>query len=172
MTIIELAVLIYVISCGAFTAHWMGKTYGFLYGVLGFILGAALSIIIPRTLFYLVDKWRPVRPLCRKGICKWDDYDVRGWDEDDERITILRCKCDIYYVKLGGRLMEILDDGSIKPFMKHSLLGRWKPDYNDKVPLFNRDNPLWHLEIEKKHEKLFSTGEEEDISDENQNPRT
>ena len=107
---------------------FMGLTFGFLAG------------LSPLTLFglgyALMMRWRPDRPVCRTGACGSLDYEFLEWrkseTEDGRPFSfVYRCRCGHRYIQHDKRFLELLDDGTEKPFMRVSEWGRWRRDGGD-----------------------------------------
>jgi hypothetical protein len=129
-------VIVVVVSafCGAQTlatlalVHGLPKQYGLLYWLAGLIAGAA----VPVGLGYLVQagaglwyRYSPLRPTCRTGKCTAKDYKLVR----DAPPHTFECRCGIRYRKIGNAFMEVLPDGSTKPFMRQERgRGKWIPD--------------------------------------------
>jgi hypothetical protein len=84
---------------------------------------------------YILDKclsqydcWRPIRPKCRRGKCKVYHYRFEEMLPDG---VVFRCKCgDRYFLTKNRRFMELLSDGSKKPYMKRKRFGKWEVDHS------------------------------------------
>ncbi len=129
MNAIELAVLVGIIWVGCICGKALGAYFGVPGWIAGFVLGGALVPAVCYVLRRLLDlwhRWRPLRPICREGNCSSDDYKLL--DCSEERAVFL-CRCGIRYVQTRNRFGEILDDESVRPYMKRSgILSRWRED--------------------------------------------
>lgn len=146
MTVIELSIIVLVIVGGI-----LGGMYGSGFGPWvqiagiagGFILGFLCSVVLWGTVFGIVsiqDRWRPDRPKCKSGRCYSDHYDSLSWSPDkltkrerqladDFGGLIYRCRCGTTYLASQRRFLEVLPDGSVKPYMFHKPFSRqWQPD--------------------------------------------
>lgn len=129
MNAIELAVLVGIFWVGCICGKALGAYFGLPGWIAGFVLGGALVIAacyVLRRLFGLLYRWRPSRPVCREGKCSWDDYQLLDSSEGE---GIFCCRCGTKYVKTRNRFGEILDDGSVRPYMKRTwVLSCWQED--------------------------------------------
>ena len=111
--------------CGIF----LGVYYGVAGWIIGFVLGCAFAVgayTIFLRLIGLIGKWRPLRPVCREGKCSSNDYQLLDVSEGR---GIYRCRCGTKYVRTRHRFGELLDDGTVRSYMKRMWsLGRWEED--------------------------------------------
>lgn len=96
-----------------------------VFGIGTSVLLVGLVYGLLRVLVLLLNRWRPVRPLCRQGKCLADDYE---FIERTEQGRLFECRCGTRYIHSGMRFLECSDDGQIKPYMKHAQFGRWCKD--------------------------------------------
>ena len=107
-----------------------GPSYGYswLQGALvGFFLGWSPLLLLGLAAG-LIQLWRPDLPRCRTGSCAYPDYDYlehRPSKSEDGIEFLYRCRCGGHYLLREGRLFEVSEDGSERPFMLVSRLGRW-----------------------------------------------
>jgi hypothetical protein len=101
------------------------------YGaLLGLLVLPLCHIVMLGIMLLWVWTWQPFRPPCRSGRCRrYGDYELLKLENGQ----ILRCHCGTEYLlihrKSGGmRLLEILPDGTQRPYMAHTSFGRWRPD--------------------------------------------
>jgi hypothetical protein len=137
VSLFSLAVLIIVVLSafyGAQTlayvalAYGLPKQYGLLYWLAGLVVGAAVPIGLGYLVHAGADLWyrySPLRPTCRTGRCTAKDYRyLRG-----EPADTFECRCGIRYRKIGNAFVEVLPDGSTRPYMRQSRgRGRWIVD--------------------------------------------
>jgi hypothetical protein len=130
-------VLFFVFNCaiGYFVGRYFGGRYGTIGWILGVPLGFGLGIAALKALgspFGIWYKCRPLRPPCRNGKCKAGDYQLLRATTDG---SVFQCQCGDKYFRLGrtGRFLEILPDGSLRPYMRRTPFGKWQPDA-DKPP--------------------------------------
>lgn len=128
-SIIELVVAVGILAAACrIASYFAGSSGNSALWVLGFLVGAvlamgALAAVARLGLFYY--SYRPIRPMCKNGKCRCDDYTL----EPRDHLTLATCKCGTRYVTDGLRFMELRDDGSRRPFMKRrTWLCPWEPD--------------------------------------------
>lgn len=105
----------------------LGARHG--HGLRGLVsgMGVVLAMALVRVLLAEAAwRWQPPLPRCRAGKCRPRDFKFAGRTEAGEEY---RCSCGGRYLldRERGRLQEIAEGGP-KPFMRHSRLGRWRPD--------------------------------------------
>ena len=132
MNVFELALLVGIICIGYICGKALGTYFGVPGWIVGFVLGCALAAAAYYALLRMVDRWhrrhrRPsFRPVCRQGKCSSHDYQPLGISEGRD---VFRCHCGTKYVMSGNRFGEILDDGSIRPYMKWAgIFSGWQED--------------------------------------------
>lgn len=109
----------------------VGYCLGQYFGVVGWILGLPLGWVIGNAaltgLGRVLETIWPVRTPCRKGACQALDYELLRIPNEEPHF---RCKCgDEYFNSLpDGRFLEVLPDGSLRPYMKRKRFGGWEPD--------------------------------------------
>jgi hypothetical protein len=133
-----------VIMPGFFTGLWMGRRFGALGAIAGLCLGLAGGIGFLYGIYLLAragskreeDKLRrgpPFRvlPPCKTGRCLGKDYQFLEWTPDG---LVFICRCRGRYVKThrestyGLRFMELLSDGSLRPYFKLVGADEWYPE--------------------------------------------
>ena len=129
-----------VLLAGLFIASYGGK----LFGWPGFLLGVPVGVFVAFGVLYAVALlWAsieallwdgmPYMPTCGNGKCKsglltdFGDYEP---EHDDEFRAYFRCKCGRLYWRnrKEGRVLEVLSDGTVKPYMKWKSFRGWRPD--------------------------------------------
>jgi hypothetical protein len=114
----------------AATGALIGPSYGYpwLQGALvGFGLGW-VPLLLLGLAAGLIQLWRPDLPRCRAGSCAYPDYEFlehRPSKSEDGIEFLYRCQCGGRYLLREGRLCELAEDGSERPFMLVSRWGRW-----------------------------------------------
>jgi hypothetical protein len=118
-----LAIIFWVYHC----AKWFGIYFGVFGWVIGFVVGIVSALIAWVILDKLVSLWaklRPHLPKCRKCNCSSIDYKLLKCSQDS---AIWQCRCGTKYARIAKKIlnpmveqhfMEILDDGTTKPYMK------------------------------------------------------
>ena len=139
MTLFELLVFIVNVWVGVSIAfpvaakamqHW-GRVPGIACGVLAFLLGFGIAICFWLALGKLLSLWhiwRPLRPVCKNGKCKAEDYKIINVSAGS---TVWICKCGDEYIRKGRTFMYINENGVFEPYMIYNgPFGRW---YLDKM---------------------------------------
>lgn len=120
---------------------------GFGAAVLGGLLGAGkayliwilimFSILVPLSLGLL---YRPMFPRCRKGKCRDRNFRIEfaetpatGFEaklQQEHQGMLVRCACGDVYLRSNRdrKFYEVREDGTLAPFMKYRLAGRWQTD--------------------------------------------
>lgn len=132
MNLIELLFFIIFLSLSVFLGKFLGTYLGILGWIFGFIIGILSGITTSFFLNRFVDiwyKWCPLRPKCKNGNCSSDDYQIIESRKDG---AVFLCQCGTKYFQnwpKRDRFMEVLDDGSIVPYMKRrGIFGRWEKE--------------------------------------------
>ena len=116
MTLIEL--IIFIANVGFIAAACLfGAQYGLLGAIVGGIAGIAILVVFYATLLAVaawLHQFYPAQPLCRNGACGLGDYE---WLPSKDGFLVCRCKCGCCYIIKGHRFLELLSDGSTRPFM-------------------------------------------------------
>jgi hypothetical protein len=159
-TLTELLVLVLVfLSMLAGLAR--GVEFGAAHGPLGRIAGGALGAaagavgaLLAVLLIALICEpferfwrwWRPSLPACENGTCRgYGDYKRCDIPPETRRkvqglaSSGWRCRCGNVYgggcdYPLLNRFVRILPNGTVRPYLKHRLLGRWRPDNRTTFP--------------------------------------
>ena len=143
-------IAIVCIAIGLAAGFWHSLDEGAWASILGALRGAAIaygwffvSMLAMLTLLALGLRYRPVFPRCKNGRCRDSDYrhlyldsEATGhhkWLQDSKDGKLVRCGCGTFYLDSlrDCRFYEVLDDGSLVPYMRYSPLGRWQPDNGD-----------------------------------------
>jgi hypothetical protein len=126
-TAIELLLFLCCIAFGTVAALAL-RVYGWIGLVIGFVGGFALvPVTIYLVLLTVSFVWtgKPPLPACQCGNSERGHYKfVRLEDGDFGHV----CDCGLRYRKKGGRVWEILPNGTAKPYMKWRALRGWYPD--------------------------------------------
>lgn len=115
-----------------------------MFGWLGFLAGGIIGVPVSFGMMYLVlSLWAiaescvfsgiPYLPICRDGKCKsglltdFGDYEP---ETDKEFRDYFRCKCGRLYWRnrRERRVLEVLPDGTTKPYMIWRSCRGWFPD--------------------------------------------
>ena len=126
--------LLLVLLVGLVVARYAGARFGWLGFVLGFIVGILAScgvfvggIWLVTSLIGLFTGIPEFLP-CRCGKCK--DAQTHFGDYTPEMVGDrigVRCQCGLY-VRQGKQVMEVLPDGTHKPYMVWKPFRGWYPD--------------------------------------------
>lgn len=154
VTLIDLLVL-WLVLLGAAGGFLVGKELGSDYGLLGKVIGGIVgpiagvaAALVATLLIALISEpfdrfwrwWRPYLPVCEDGTCSGRDGYRPCEIPEDVCKTVKglcsrgnRCKCGNVYATgydypMRNRWVRVLPDGKIRPYLKHGLFGRWRPD--------------------------------------------
>lgn len=114
-------------ASGAALGELLKTRYGAAGFILGFIGGTIVAFLITWTVLasrYLL--FFPF-PLCRRGNCRsfrdynWPKGTIYGWQRNGFRY---RCRCGDQYFRDKNRFMEILPDGTMRPYKRYER-GEW-----------------------------------------------
>jgi len=112
--------------------YLVGRRYD--HSLMGVIIGVGSFILILGgyvLVLFMEHCWQPMIPKCKNNKCRKDaDFELleiksEGW--------YYQCRCGTKYLlkkrgQHGRQFMELLSDGTTKPYMKHTRFGRWRPD--------------------------------------------
>lgn len=109
----------------------VGKTtgHGILHGMTDGMIIAALPVFLLILTHLIWMAWRPDRPVCRCGQCRYKDYVYLGSTGETrvESTIQFKCpKCGRLYEQNCNRFDERMKDGKRVPYMSHTPWGRWK----------------------------------------------
>lgn len=129
MTTIELTFAFFHV-CIVVAAVWAGfAMFGIVGGAVGAMVGVASLLLFYRGIGTALSLWHerhPLRPVCKNGVCRADDYELVEAQRD---FLAFRCRCGIRYIHKQRQFLEILPDGTPKRFMrKKAGFGGWEPD--------------------------------------------
>ena len=128
MSLIELAFAGLNVGAGLTCGYYGYREYGVVGAVVGGIGAPVGLILLVEGIGRLGVAWhrrKPVNPICKNGICQSDDYRcVDLWNHHLK----YQCKCGTTYVAKGRQFLEVLPDGTLKPFMRKRRFGDWEPD--------------------------------------------
>jgi len=107
-----------------------GYIGGYAGGWPGAILGAAVGFgsfhLLIRAIALIDLAWHrfcPLRPVCRNGACGASQYKQV---ELREGSIVYQCECGTKYLHKGAQFLEILPNGTQRPFMRRKTLGKWE----------------------------------------------
>jgi hypothetical protein len=127
LTLIELLVFIACTTSAVIIARWRGYDgWRFvLSGVVGFLL-PLVALFLYALLGDLIWSGLPPLPPCHSGKCRRsEDYSFQQFDDGKYGMV---CKCGTRYRKQAPRVLQVLPDGSLQPYMKWKPFRGWKPD--------------------------------------------
>lgn len=122
-------------SCGCFV--------GAIMAVVGFFLPFSLASVVG-FLSDAIINWRPPRPVCEDGKCKWYKYHTNCIDypkHASERV----CECGKRYLVDGRRFAKLLDSGSTEPYKV--LRGRRKAGKDEQAALDSSPVPNFWVRV-------------------------
>jgi hypothetical protein len=134
--------MLVVLLAGLFIASYGAKHFGWLGLLLGVPVGLAVAFGVlygVLLLFVIVESliWGgiPYLPPCRSGKCRsgllsdFGDYDPA--EHNGEYGGYFRCRCGNLYHRdrKKGRVLEVLPDGTQRPYMIWKSFRGWRPDF-------------------------------------------
>ena len=131
MTIPRLIVTAIWIASGVVLSSVLGKPWGLVGHVLGFLSGISIAILITWIIVLSRNLLLKPFPVCRSGKCHtfrdyvWKRGTIYGWEKGG--IFRYRCKCGDEYVRDGNRFLHVLGDGTTQPYKKYQC-GKWVDD--------------------------------------------
>jgi hypothetical protein len=114
------------LTLGAAIGGYLMRGRGWGLTLLGSAFGGMAAFGSLRIAAKVVAVWErdhPWLPVCRNGVCGPSDYTISPMGSTMKYV----CKCGIAYVRNFGRFDELSDDGTTKPYLRRSPLGRWLP---------------------------------------------
>lgn len=129
MTGSSVLILAFIIGGGVLFAQFLGKSFGWLGYCIGFPVGLLTAFAVVDVLERTYYMAFPYRPQCRRGRCTSKSYElIQGGRRDPS--FVLQCKCGDQYIHIPAekRFMELLPDGTKRPYKKRGFLGIWKDD--------------------------------------------
>jgi hypothetical protein len=146
MNMFEFIAILSIVA-GLATGFWYALDRGMMAAVFAALRGGAIAyacyavgMLALMGLLWLGLLYRPFFPRCRNGRCRQQNYrylymesGAAGQHEALEKTTtgkLLRCGCGTIYLDSlrDHRFYEVLDDGTLVPYMRHTPLGRWRAD--------------------------------------------
>lgn len=129
MTFFELVFVLLYLLCGV-VVGWLGlKSFGWLGGIAGFLLGSLTSLLVMRLLALIRVGGIGRAPKCGNSACRSDSY---RWVGAVKGYPIRECDCGFRYIRKGRQLLEVSGD-RLKPFMRRGVFGRWRLDVSRPV---------------------------------------
>ena len=126
MTLFELG-FVSLGLCGGLAGSYFGYArHGWMGAVVGAVAGSGGIFFVVEGMGWLESVWRkyhPAFPVCRNGVCQAADYKSV---ESRQGHPIWQCKCGTNHIFVGRRFLEVLPDGTFRPFMNKRRLGGWE----------------------------------------------
>lgn len=110
-------------SCGCFV--------GAIMAVVGFFLPFGLASVVG-FLSDAIINWRPPRPACENGKCRWNKYGLNS-EKFVRNELEWSCRCGKKYLTVGRRFVRLMDDGRMEPYKV--LRGRRKAGKDEQAAL-------------------------------------
>lgn len=131
-TCIELLYVVLGIATGVALASYLRIRWGWPGIPVGFICGAGAWYVGVPAFFRLVEWLRPISPRCRCGRGGFENYRHEKWlhnadGKSDGCIEVCK-KCGARYLFKNWRFLEILPDGSFRPYMIAKPAIGWRPE--------------------------------------------
>lgn len=134
MTLPRLIITGVWIGAGVSLASYCGNSWGAFGYAVGFAVGLGVAITLT-WLFFLgrILVFFPF-PICRNGKCRsirdyvWKKGTVYGWEGG---VYQYKCRCGERYVRKRRQFLEVLPDGTIRPYKKLTRFRRWTDDNHD-----------------------------------------
>ncbi len=130
-TVFHVLWLSFVFIC----AYLAGRKLAIYWGKAGWVVGALVGVACGFLLFHafwllatLYQRFRPLRPPCRQGRCRSNDYEIRVIAKEGSWESESKCKCGDMYVRRGNRFMLLRADGSTHPYMLRRRFHNWETD--------------------------------------------
>lgn len=123
----------FVASYGSASFGWIGFIVGGIVGAIVSFGGVWLLTLIWAVAEGLLCDGIPYLPTCGNGKCKsglLTDFGDYEWERNEELKAHFRCKCGkVYWCnREEGRVLEVLSDGTMKPYMVWRSFRGWYPD--------------------------------------------
>jgi hypothetical protein len=137
ITVFHLFWVSFVIACGLFASRKLALHWGKVGWLVGGLIGILSGVLLLYSLWLLAEfyyRFRPLRPTCRNGKCRSDEYEINVVAKEGLWESENRCKCGDTYLRSGSRFMLLLPDGSTQPYMLRKPFHNWEPSHEK----FNR----------------------------------
>lgn len=132
MTLPRLLVTTSWIGCGALLAKDMGTAWGPVGYCFGFALGFIGAFVL--TWAFLLGRFLLFFPFpsCQRGKCNrvadyvWKKGSIYGYEKGG--IYRYKCRCNDEYIRRGKRFLEVLPDGTARPYKRLIGFRKWADD--------------------------------------------
>jgi len=119
------------IACGAILGSFLGNRWGAFGYIFGFLAGFLSASVLTWLILVTQNLFLMPFPECRRGKChSFRDYVwKRGtiYGREKGGIFRYRCKCGDEYIRDGKRFMQVLSDGTTRPYKRYEH-GKWVDD--------------------------------------------
>ena len=128
MTLPRLILTAVWIASGIILSSLVGKAWGAIGYVLGFLAGIAIAFLLTWITILTRNVLLVPFPICRRGKCQtfrdyvWKRGTIYGREKGG--IYRYRCRCGDEYIRDGNRFIEVLSDGTMRRYKKYQR-GHW-----------------------------------------------
>lgn len=136
MNISELLFFIFNCLCAFLLGRHLSSDLGTAGWLIGVPLGFALGVGVVKGISAGAKRWHrwcmshPDCPVCRRGKCSATDFEQYQFTQEG---VIYRCRCGDPYLRKGRRFLEILPNGSQRPYMVRKAFCGWQRDDNARI---------------------------------------
>lgn len=126
------------IACGVISSSALGKTWGALGYIFGFLAGFLSASILTWFILVIRNLLLLPFPVCRRGKCHtfrdyvWKRGSLYGWEKGG--VFRYRCRCGDEYFRDGNRFLQVLSDGTTQPYKKDEGGNKWVDDVTKSLP--------------------------------------
>jgi DNA-directed RNA polymerase subunit RPC12/RpoP len=114
------------LMAGAVTWHFLRLHYSWLTALPGALVAFVATHVMLVNSWSAFLRWRPFFPGCAK--CGSRRFQMMPIIESGEGV-MLKCRdCEARYLHKDRQLLKVLGDGSVRPYLKHTLFGPWTED--------------------------------------------
>ncbi|MHC4476072.1 MAG: hypothetical protein ACYTEL_10525 [Planctomycetota bacterium] len=130
-------ILFLFVGCVIYLGERVGGRFGHtIIGAVCGLCGVAASVGLLAIVIRLCARWRPPIPACYRCGLYPEALARRDWAEQESRLAeqhkgwVYRCQCGKTYLgtRKHKKTLEVLPDGTVRPYMKHKAFGRWIKD--------------------------------------------
>jgi len=127
MNFIEVFIVCIVLFAGIFLSEAGAQLYGWLGGVVGFLLGLGFAIMAYNLLGWLIEWLCPTheKPSCKNNKCPGQMIKIENYNGPHGKGLVKSCQCGRRYIMTKHDYLELSDDGSETSFMYRE--GWYKP---------------------------------------------
>lgn len=132
LTLPRLIVTAIWIASGVVLSSLLGRAWGTFGYVFGFLVGVVIVILLTWIIILSRNLLLMPFPVCRSGKCRtFRDYTwKRGtlYGREKGGIFRYRCRCGDEYIRDGRRFLQVLSDGTTRPYKKYEGGNQWVDD--------------------------------------------